>query len=49
VSGFPAIDHKEFLRSFAIFRRLPQLTQSLLRASKMGPRRRPSSRKVSAR
>ena len=49
VSGFPAIDHKEFLRSFAIFRRLPQLTQSLLRASKMGPSRRPSSRKVSAR
>ena len=34
VCGFPAIDHKQFLRSFAVFRRLPQLTRGL-RASKM--------------
>jgi len=33
VSGFPAIGHKEFLRSFALFRRLPQLTKGIQRAS----------------
>ncbi len=29
VSGFPAISHKDFLRSFAVFRRLPQLTRAI--------------------
>jgi UDP-3-O-[3-hydroxymyristoyl] glucosamine N-acyltransferase len=33
VSGFPAICHKDFLRSFAVFQRLPELTQGLRRAS----------------
>jgi len=33
VTGFPAIDHMEFLRSFAVLRRLPQLTDGLRRAS----------------
>jgi UDP-3-O-[3-hydroxymyristoyl] glucosamine N-acyltransferase len=33
VCGFPAIDHKDFLRSFALVKRLPQLTQGLRRAS----------------
>ena len=33
VSGFPAIDHRAFLRSFAIFKRLPDLTRALRRLS----------------
>ena len=41
VSGFPAIDHQQFLRSFAVFRRLPQLAEQLRRASSR--RRRTSS------
>jgi UDP-3-O-[3-hydroxymyristoyl] glucosamine N-acyltransferase len=49
VSGFPAIDHKEFLRSFAVFRRLPQLIQGLQRASRKYPSPRASSREVTAR
>lgn len=36
VSGYPAIDHQEFLRSFAIFRRLPQLARGLRRTSSKG-------------
>jgi len=37
VSGFPAIDHQEYLRSFAVFRQLPQLFPR--------PRRAPSKRR----
>jgi UDP-3-O-[3-hydroxymyristoyl] glucosamine N-acyltransferase len=29
VSGMPAIDHKAYLRSFAVFKRLPEFTRSL--------------------
>jgi UDP-3-O-[3-hydroxymyristoyl] glucosamine N-acyltransferase len=29
VSGYPAMDHKEFLRCFAVFRRLPQIAHAL--------------------
>jgi UDP-3-O-[3-hydroxymyristoyl] glucosamine N-acyltransferase len=38
VSGFPAINHQDFLRSFAVFRRLPQLAQRLRRASSKAAR-----------
>lgn len=41
VSGFPAIEHKEYLRSFAVFRRLPHLAPRLRRASSQ--RLRPAS------
>jgi UDP-3-O-[3-hydroxymyristoyl] glucosamine N-acyltransferase len=33
VSGFPAIQHKDYLRSFALFRRLPELARRLHGAS----------------
>jgi UDP-3-O-[3-hydroxymyristoyl] glucosamine N-acyltransferase len=33
VSGFPAIEHKEFLRSFAVFRRLSRLARGRQEAS----------------
>jgi UDP-3-O-[3-hydroxymyristoyl] glucosamine N-acyltransferase len=33
VGGFPAIEHKRFLRSFAVFKRLPELTRGLRPAS----------------
>jgi UDP-3-O-[3-hydroxymyristoyl] glucosamine N-acyltransferase len=35
VSGFPAIEHKDYLRSFALFRRLPQLARGLRGASRV--------------
>jgi len=43
VSGFPAIDHQQFLKSFAAFRRLPHLVEQLRRASP------PKQRRASAR
>lgn len=44
VSGFPAIDHREYLRSFAVFRQLPNLVAGLRRGSSKRPR---ASSKVS--
>jgi len=35
VSGFPAMEHKDFLRSFALFRRLPELARGLRGASRV--------------
>jgi UDP-3-O-[3-hydroxymyristoyl] glucosamine N-acyltransferase len=42
VSGYPAIDHHEFLRSFAVFRRLPQLAKRVRRNSSRGRGQLPS-------
>jgi len=45
VSGFPATDHQQFLKSFAVFRRLPYLVEQLRRPS--SPRWRPASARFS--
>ena len=48
VSGFPAIDHREYLRSFSIFRELPKRTPTGLRVSRKRRGRRLSRREVTA-
>jgi UDP-3-O-[3-hydroxymyristoyl] glucosamine N-acyltransferase len=38
VSGFPAIDHRSFLRSFATFKRLPTYTRNLRKGACVAPK-----------